>query len=199
MQYVWDLGLVKRLLPSKTLGPANQIYAEVLPRVLSNVMQYSMHEERILPSWQDANGRLNPRQFLLNFQAFWLKDCEVMMRSSPYHEVAPHLVLMAYLQRVINGGGRIEREYSAGSGRLDLLVIYGDQRMAIEVKVWHDKQADPLIDGLEQIERYLNRLSLDVGFLVLFDRRSTAPEWAERMSAADVHTAQGKAVLVLRG
>ena len=199
VQYVLDLGLVKRQLPSKALGPANQIYAEVLPRVLSNVMQYSMHEERILPSWQDFNGRLNPRQFLLNFQAFWLKDGEVMMQSAPYHEAAPHLVLMAYLQRVINGGGRIEREYSAGSGRLDLLLVYGDQRMAIEVKVWNDKQADPLTDGLEQIERYLNRLALDEGFLVIFDRRTNAPEWAKRMSNHDVHTAQGKAVLVMRG
>ena len=229
-QYVFDLGLIRRDESSKALLPANTIYAEVLPRVLSRVAQTNIHPEDIRPSWQDADGRLNPRQFLLNFQAFWLKDGEVMMRSAPYHEAAPHLVLMAYLQRVINGGGgssalsshascaaerahtdvrtgvaeagcvgRIEREYSAGSGRLDLLLIYGDQRMAIEVKVWHDKQADPLIDGLEQIERYLNRLSLEEGFLVLFDRRSTAPEWAERMSAADVHTAQGKAVLVLRG
>ena len=198
-QYVFDLGMIRRHERSKVLEPANAIYAEVLPRVLSRVAQTNIHIDDVRPSWQDPDGRLNPRQFLLNFQAFWLKDGEVMMRSAPYHEAAPHLVLMAYLQRVINGGGRIEREYSAGSGRLDLLLIYGDQRMAIEVKVWHDKQADPLIDGLEQIERYLNRLSLDVGFLVLFDRRSTAPEWAERMSAADVHTAQGKAVLVLRG
>ena len=106
---------------------------------------------------------------------------------------------MAYLQGVINSGGRIKREYSASSGRLGLLLPYGDQRMAIEVKVWNDKQADPLTDGLEQIERYLNRLALEEGFLVIFDRRTNAPEWPVRMSAADVHTAQGKAVLVLRG
>ena len=199
VQYVLDLGLVQRRLPGKALAPANQIYAEVLPRVLSNVMQYNMHEERILSSWQDANGRINPRQFLLNFQAFWLKDGEVMMQSSPYHEAAPHLVLMAYLQRVINGGGRIEREYAAGSGRLDLLLVFGDQQMAIEVKVWNDKQADPLSDGLEQIERYLQRLELPEGFLVIFDRRTQAPEWATRMRTEAAQTASGKSVLVLRG
>ncbi len=199
VQYVLDLGLIRRQLPGKVLAPANKIYAEVLPRVLSNVMQYSMHHERILPSWQDASGRLNPRQLLLNFQAFWLKDGEVMMRSAPYHKAAPHLVLMAYLQRVINGGGRIEREYAAGYGRLDLLLIYDAQQMAIEVKVWNDKQADPLIDGLEQTERYLTRLGLSEGYLVIFDRRTQAPEWAERMRIEDVRTASGKAVLVLRG
>ncbi len=197
-QYSLDLGLIRHD-KNRNAVPANQIYAEVLPRVLTNVIQYSMHSERILPTWQDANGRLNPRQFLLNFQAFWLKDGEVMMRSAPYHEAAPHLVLMAYLQRVINGGGRIEREYAAGYGRLDLLLIYGDQQMAIEVKVWNDKQADPLMDGLEQTERYLKRLDLSEGYLVIFDRRTQAPEWTERMRIEDVRTASGKAVLVLRG
>ncbi len=120
------------------------------------------------------------------------------MRAVLYHEAAPHLVLMAYLQRVINGGGRIEREYSAGSGRLDLSVVVGDQQMAIEVKDWRDKQKDPLSDGLGQIERYLNRLGLSEGFLVIFDRRTHAPEWAERMQVEDEHTASGRAVMVLR-
>jgi hypothetical protein len=196
-QYVFDLGLIRRHESSKALLPANGIYAEVLPRVLSRVPQTNIHPEDIRSSWQDANGRLNARQFLLNFQAFWLKDGEVM-RSSPYHEAAPHLVLMAYLQRVINGGGRIEREYAAGYGRLDLLLIYDEQQIAIEVKVWNDKQADPLVDGLEQIERYLNRLNLAEGYMVIFDRRSNAPEWADRMSVSDLQTANGKAVMVLR-
>lgn len=145
-----------------------------------------------------------------------------MTQSAPYHEAGLHLVLMAYLQRVINGGGesgalsshascvaegvhtdvrtglveaecvgRIEREYLAASVRLGLLLVYGDPRMAIDVKLWNDKQADPLTDGLGQIERYLNRLGLDEDLLAIFDRRTNAPEWAERMFSNDVHTAGG--------
>lgn len=95
--------------------------------------------------------------------------------------------------------GRIEREYAAGSGRLDLLLVYGDQQIAIEVKVWADKQPDPLGDGLEQIERYLQRMGLSKGFLVIFDRRSQAPEWALSMRTEAAQTATGKSVLVLRG
>jgi hypothetical protein len=196
-QYVVDLGLIRRN-ERGDFAPANQIYAEVLPRVLSQNPQAEIHSERLRPSWQN-NGRLDARQFLLNFLDFWRQHGEVMMKSAPYHEAAPHLVLMAYLQRVINGGGRIEREYAAGSGRLDLLLVYGTDRMAIEVKVWRDKQPDPLIEGLEQIERYLNRLNLTEGYLVLFDQRSTAAEWAERMGVETAHAASGKPVMVLRG
>ncbi len=229
-QYLIDLGLVRRIDGRKNLVPANAIYAEVLPRVLNSLTQASLDAEHIRSSWKDASGRLNPRQFLLNFLDFWRKDGEPMMRTVPYHEAAPHLVLMAYLQRVINGGGggsalsshascaaerahtdvrtgvaeagcvgRIEREYAVGSGRLDLLLVYGDQQMAIEVKVWRDKRPDPLIDGMEQIERYLARLNLTSGFLVLFDQRTSAPEWEQRMSVSEVKTEAGRDVMVLRG
>ena len=197
VQYVLDLGIVRR--HGKALTPANAIYAEVLPRVLNSVVQRNLLDERLLPTWQDANRQLNPRQLLENFLDFWRNDGEPMMATVPYHEAAPHLVLMAYLQRVINGGGRIEREYAAGSGRLDLLVVYRKQRMAIEVKVWRDQRKDPLAVGLVQMERYLQRLGLQQGYLVLFDQRSTAPAWEERMSMSELQTASGKAVLVVRG
>ncbi len=198
-KYVVDLGLIRYSRLRKALMPANEIYAEVLPRVLSSVAQSKINDGDIKISWQDAIGKLDARQFLLNFLDFWRNHGEVMMKSAPYHEAAPHLVLMAYLQRVINGGGRIEREYAAGSGRLDLLVLVGDQQMAIEVKVWRDKQADPQEEGLVQIEAYLTRLGLTSGFLVIFDRRSDAPDWPLRMKTQTAHTASGKSVLVLRG
>ena len=121
-----------------------------------------------------------------------------MVRAVPYHEAAPHLVLMAYLQRVINGGGRIEREYAAGSGRLDLLVIVGDQRMAMEVKVWRTGRKDPVTEGLVQMQRYLQRLNLDAGYLVIFDQRVEALSWEERMNVAEAMTSDGKAVMVVR-
>lgn len=198
-QYVIDLGLVRYDRLRKTLMPANEIYTEVLPRVLSHVAQSRINDGDIKVSWQDASGKLDAHQFLLNFLDFWRNHGEVMMQSAPYHEAAPHLVLMAYLQRVINGGGRIEREYAAGSGRLDLLVLVGDRQMAIEVKVWRDKQADPLAEGLVQIEAYLTRLGLKNGFLVIFDRRTNAVDWPLRMQTHAERTASGRAVQVLRG
>ncbi len=198
LSYVRDLGLI-RLDAQKNPKPANQIYAEVLPRVLTSVTQFGMHSERIRPNWQTAAGKLNPPQLMANFMDFWLSQGEPMMKTVSYHEAAPTLVLMAYLQRVINGVGRIEREYAAGSGRMDLYVEHGDVGMVIEIKVWRDKRPDPLIEGLEQIERYLVRMKLEAGFLVLFDQRTDAPEWAARMQSLEAQTASGRKVWVFRG
>jgi hypothetical protein len=41
-----------------------------------------------------------------------------------YKEVASQLLLMAFLQQVVNGGGRIDREYGLGRGRVDLYVAW---------------------------------------------------------------------------
>jgi hypothetical protein len=161
-------------------------------------VQENLHSDGIRPNWLDAQGKLAPRQFLLNFLDFWREHGDVMMGTVPYHEAAPHLVLMAYLQREVNGADRIEREY-AGSGRLDLLLVHGESRMAIEVKRWRQGRPDPLTEGLEQIERYLTRLGLADGYLVIFDQRADAPAWEQQMTDTEAMTASGKPVMVLRG
>jgi hypothetical protein len=88
-------------------------------------------------------------------------------------------MLMAFLQRVVNGGGRIDREYALGKGALDLLIAWKTQRIVVEVKLRRDTET--AAEALEQIVRYLDHLGLDEGRLVLFDLRSTAP-WSERLS-----------------
>ena len=55
------------------------------------------------------------------------------------HVVEPQLLLQAFLRRVLNGSGRIEREYGFGRQPLDLLLLWspppGLQRIVIECKV----------------------------------------------------------------
>lgn len=120
------------------------------------------------------------------------------MRSAPYHEIAPHLVLMAFLHRAVNSGGSIAREYASGRGALDLLVSYGPDRFALEMKVWRDKQRDPLVKGLSQLDGYLAGLGLQTGWLVLFDRRSDQPPAEDRTEASTARTPSGREVTVIR-
>jgi hypothetical protein len=49
--------------------------------------------------------------------------------SGGLDEVAPHLVLMAFLHRVVNGG-TIEREYAIGRGRMDLCLRHAGETLA---------------------------------------------------------------------
>jgi hypothetical protein len=123
---------------------------------------------------------------------------EPLLRTTPYHEIAPHLVLMAFLHRVVNGGGSIEREYAIGSGRMDLCVRYRQATLAMELKVWRPGAPDPLAEGLEQLDRYLAGLGLDHGWLVIFDRRPASGPLADRTHAEVATSPGGRSVTVVR-
>jgi hypothetical protein len=105
---------------------------------------------------------------------------------------------MAYLHRVVNGGGTIEREYAIGSDRMDICLRYGQTTLGIELKVWRDKRPDPLKKGLEQLDGYLARLGLETGWLVIFDRRSDQPPIEERTTTENATTSRGRVVTVVR-
>ena len=193
--YLVDLGLLRRT-HGGGLEVANPIYREVLPRMLASGPQDSLPQ--IASTWLDAQGRLDPERLLSAFLDFWRQHGEPLLRSAPYAEIAPHLVLMAFLHRVVNGGGSLEREYAIGTGRMDLCLRYGDLTLGLELKVWRDGRPDPLAQGLIQLDGYLAGLGLDSGWLVLFDRRAGQPPIAERTSVEEVSSPAGRQIRVIR-
>jgi len=194
-EYLVDLGLLRRD-GAGGLVVANPIYREVLPRALAGGPQDSL--PHISPTWLNADGTLNPAQLLDAFLAFWRRHGQPLLGSAPYHEIAPQLVLMAFLHRVINGGGTLEREYAIGSGRMDLCLCYGALTLGMELKVWRDGQSDPLAEGLVQLDGYLAGLALDWGWLILFDRRAGQPPIAERTASMEAQSPQGRRIVVVR-
>jgi hypothetical protein len=110
-RFAVDLGLVKRA-DGGGLEVANPIYREVIVRSLAGGAQDSL--PRMQPTWLDARGHLDPDALCDAFLEFWRQHGHVMLGTTSYHEVAAQLVLKAFLHRVINGGGSIEREYAIG-------------------------------------------------------------------------------------
>lgn len=200
LSYVRDLGLVA---PGAPVRIANPIYREVIARVLASPAESTLEA---LPrgAYLLPDGRLAFRRLLRAFAAFWHEHGEVLAAGMPYPEVAPQLVLMAFLQRVINGGGFIDREYGVGRGRIDLLVRFpyrkpdgsrALQRRAMELKVWRKGQKNPLQQGLAQMDEYLTRLRLSRGTLVIFDARTRLARRAPRFE--ETTTPRGRRVTVL--
>ncbi|MBK9261969.1 MAG: ATP-binding protein [Polyangiaceae bacterium] len=195
-QFVTDLGLV-RMNPDGGVQIANPIYEEIIIRMLSGSIRASIPPLR--PIWLKPDGRIDFDALLQAFLTFWRQHGAPLLGSTPYHEYAPHLVLMSFLHRVVNGGGTIDREYAIGRGRVDLHVSKGEDRFAVEIKVWRaDGDSDPLGEGLVQIEEYLSGLKLDTGWLVIFDRRPSAPPLSQRLGASTATTPRGKIVTLIR-
>ncbi|NKY57234.1 ATP-binding protein [Nocardia flavorosea] len=200
--YVRDLGLVAR---TKPLRVANPIYNEVIVRVLGSGIEENITSG---PSqFRLPDGRLDFPRLLTEFAAFWKLNGEILAGDQRYHEVAPQLVLMAFLHRIVNGGGYIDREYGVGRGRIDLLIRQpwtdsdgrrAEQREAFELKVWRDKHKDPLGEGLAQLDGYLDRVDLPTGVLVIFDRREKAAPITERTRFSDATSPSGRTITLLR-
>lgn len=195
-QFLVDLGLIIRRATGG-LTVANPIYREVLPSMLASGAQDSLPV--IQPSWLTAQGILDPDKLLQAFLRFWRQHGQPLLKSAPYHEIAPHLVMMAFLHRVANGGGTLEREYAIGSDRMDLCLRYGEVTLGIELKVWRENRSDPIKAGLEQLDRYLAGLGLDTGWLVIFDQRPGLPPIAERTATEQATTMGDRQIVVIRG
>jgi hypothetical protein len=167
--YVRDLGLIR-----DTRGgyePANPIYAEVIVRTLNFNEQDSLLDPRYpyqMPRYL-KDGRIDMDYLMRDFQQFWRENSEIWAERFAYKEAAPHLILMAFLQRVVNGGGQIHREMVAGKGFLDLCLVYEGQKYPIELKLWRGEKA--LKEGIEQTARYMDVYGCSEGWLALFDPR----------------------------
>ena len=193
-QFAVDLGLLRRTSQGG-LEVANPIYREIIVRALAGGTRDALPQ--IQATWLTPEGKLDKQALLGAFLDFWRQHGEPLLASAPYHEIAPHLVLMAFLHRVVNGGS-IEREYAIGSGRMDLCARYGGETLAIEIKVWRPGRKDPATQGLSQLDGYLARLGLDSGWLVIFDRRPDAPPLEERLAATPERTPGGREVVLIR-
>jgi hypothetical protein len=137
VEYVLDLGLIQQEQNGE-IAIANRIYQEVIPRELSWNAQMGM---AVKQSWYlIPDNRLDTSALLTAIQQFFREHQESWVEIFRYKEVAPKLLLMAFLQRVVNGGGRIDREYGLGRGRVDLYVTWQVspiiwQRVVIEMKI----------------------------------------------------------------
>ncbi|MFZ2958619.1 MAG: hypothetical protein WA705_17155 [Candidatus Ozemobacteraceae bacterium] len=182
VEFCFDLGLIRW---DDGLRIANPIYQEIISRLLSQNYQDNIPSPSF--TWRRPDGTLDMPALLKNFQAFWRRNSDTWELKADYTEAFPHLLLMAFLQRVINGGGRIDREYAAGRGRVDLAVEYGGAWSVIEMKLVHpqDGRETTIVEGLVQAAAYRDRIDpCAEAFLVVFDRRpeARARTWDERLT-----------------
>ena len=194
VQYVADLGLITT---KGQIRIANKIYQEVIPRELIYTTQLTITHQ---PEWYIADdGRLNIPKLLAAFQQFFREHSASWLQQFDYQEAGPQLLLQAFLQRIVNGGGQITREYGLGRDRTDLLILWphGDhhlQRVVIETKLRRGKVATTIQKGLEQTWRYMDSCTADEGHLVIFDRDQTKP-WSEKVFSRS-ESYQGRTIQV---
>ncbi|MCL2724969.1 MAG: PD-(D/E)XK nuclease domain-containing protein, partial [Polyangiaceae bacterium] len=202
LAYVADLGLIKLSGPGKG-EIANEIYREIIPRTLTFVTQLDLHGRLSDTAFLLPDGRLDFRGMLAGFQQFYRENSEVWNKRAVYEEAAPQLLLQAWLQRVVNGGGRIEREYALGAGRADIFMRFfrqlngkrAEQRFVIEMKVVRERRSveTTIAEGLTQTAKYADKCHPDETHLIIVDPSERS--WDEKVFVQE-RSADGRSVTV---
>jgi len=172
IEYLVDLGLITQAM-NGALSIANPIYQEIIPRELSLGAQTGMALDA---SWYvGGDGRLNLFNLLTAFVQFFREHSGSWLDIAQYKEAGPQLLLQAFLQRIVNGGGQITREYGLGMGRTDLFILWhlpdgNYQRFVIECKVMRGSREATMSAGVTQVLKYADSCGADEVYLVIFDK-----------------------------
>jgi hypothetical protein len=196
-QYAKDVGLIRDDLGK--VEPANPIYAELIIRELTWDAQDSInddHKEYAIPRYL-KDGKMDMDFLIRDFQTYWRENSDIWEKRYQedlyqYNEAAAHLVIQAFMQRVINGGGHIIREMALGTGRCDLCVVYGEHKYPIELKIKQNIRNQSQI--YDQILEYMDSVGSDAGWLVIFDK-DTEKSWDEKVYTRE-EIVDGKRVVV---
>ena len=184
LEYVYDLGLIQ-LKPQVRIS--NRIYQEVIPRELTFPLSVHITHEQ---AWYlTPDNRLDMAKLLAAFQQFFRENIDAWSQNFDYAEAGPQLIIQAFLQRIVNGGGRISREYALGRKRTDLLVewpvseqgFHGEvQRVVIELKIQYGAIDTEIAKGLEQTVNYGQTVAADEAHLIIFNRQPDT-SWEEKI------------------
>lgn len=185
LQYVQDMGLITL---EKQIRISNAIYREIIPRELCWATQKTIINDA--PWYTTADKRLDIPKLLRAFQQFFRENADAWIEQFQYKEAGPQLLLQAFLQRVINGGGRITREYGLGMRRMDLylewpldeaLAFRGPlQRVVLELKIRRKAIETTIAEGIKQTSSYAATCGAEEAHLLLFDR-SGEKDWDEKI------------------
>lgn len=207
VEYTVDLGLITRSRKGK-LEIANDIYKETIPRELIWGIQSSITNQE--QAWYvNADQRIDMVKLLTAFQQFFRQNADSWIEHLDYKEAGPQLLLQAFLQRLINGGGRIDREYGMGRKRTDIYIQWplckdreerdsaflGQlQKIVIETKVLYSNLNKTIEKGVEQTLAYSDLVAADESHLIIFNRDKKT-SWEDKVWQKTV-LYNNKAVLV---
>ncbi len=193
-----DLGLIRD--DRGCVEPANPIYTELIFRALTGDVQTLIgekHKEYAALRYL-KDGKFDMDFLIRDFQSYWRENSEIWSDRYKtmlykFDEAAAQLVMHAFLQRVVNGGGHVHREAAAGTKRVDLCVVYDGQKYPIELKILQNMKGKSV--GIEQILGYMDKVGSNNGWLVIFDK-SPKKSWGKKIYTR-VEKAGGKRVTIV--
>ena len=92
------------------------------------------------------------------------------MKSAEFLEKDLRLLFLVFLKPIINGIGFSFKEVEIGAEkRLDIVVVFMDEKFIIELKVWYGEKYH--IEGKERLKNYMKAENVNKGYMLIMDKR----------------------------
>jgi Predicted AAA-ATPase. len=140
-----------------------RIYNYMISKVetSTDIKGYNFRDNFLLP-----DNSIDFEKVLLKFQEFMKK--EYSERDKEFLEKNGRLIFLAFIKPIINGVGFDFKEVQISEEkRLDVVITYLSKLYVIEMKIWRGQAAHER--GIKQLCDYLDVMTLNEGFLVIFD------------------------------
>ena len=152
---------------NNTVVISNRIFSQVLYNYFSSLLEdnNTMKKYNFKDDFIEGNG-LNIEKVLLRFQQF-MKE-EYSSKDKSFLEANGRMLFLSFITPIINGVGYAFKEVQISEEkRLDVVIIYNNNKYIIELKIWHGEKYHER--GLEQLADYLDINGQNKGYLLIFN------------------------------
>ena len=155
----------------------NPIYQQCIMQAfqpLLNGLEDDYFPENISPGFSEyliSDGQIEMGLLVENFKDFITRaGYKILQVPETPKEFVGQYLLSAYLDQFIRTvGGTMFLEVPTGRGRLDLLILYNQQKYIVETKIWEGERR--YTAGKQQLAAYLKSEGATEGYYVVFDHR----------------------------
>ncbi|MBN1696526.1 MAG: ATP-binding protein [Spirochaetales bacterium] len=169
-QYLYDLGLIT--ISSSQIGIANEIYKEIIPRSLIYSTQLLIRYD--LDLFSEEDGMLNMRKIIKSFQNFYNKYFRRWAERFSYQQAGAFLFFQAFLQRIIDGGGKIQREYGIGRKFTTLTISWpyrqSIQKNLIDLHFFKPPLKEQMRKSVEELTVQMKERKISDGYVIIFSK-----------------------------
>ena len=91
------------------------------------------------------------------------------IKSEEFLENELRMLFLMFLQPIINGIGFSFKEVQTGEEkRLDIVVVFKDEKFIIELKLWKGKEYHER--GMRQLQNYMQMENIDKGYMLIANK-----------------------------
>ncbi|MFH0733587.1 MAG: AAA family ATPase [bacterium] len=153
----------------------NKIYEEYITNYLTAKKDFyadsSIFGNSIQSIYLDENGRLLMDKVLLKFQEVIKEKYSQseILKSDEFLEKDLRLLFLVFLKPIINGVGFSYKEVEIGAERrLDIIVIFRDEKFIIELKLWYGQKYHN--EGKIRLKKYMINEGVNKGYMLIMHK-----------------------------